>query len=62
LILLVVRGFNTNAETNLILDENDIPKMGFSKFMNNVVKEWHLGKREEPAIQKTLATNLRLKI
>ena len=59
---MVVRGFNTNAETNLILDENDIPKMQFSKFMNNVVKEWHLGKKLETIQIKPQATNLRIKI
>jgi len=59
---VVVRGFNTNAETNLILDENDIPKMGFSKFMNTVVKEWHLGKKVEVIPIRTNTTNLRVKI
>jgi len=59
---LVVRGFNTNAETNLILDENDIPKMGFSKFMNTVVKEWHLGKKGEEIPIRIEATNLRVKL
>ena len=59
---MVVRGFNTNAETNLILEENDIPKMQFSKFMNQLVKEWHLGKKEELPMIKPQATNLRIKI
>jgi len=59
---LVVRGFNTNAETNLILDENQIPKMGFSKFMNNVVKEWHLGQRETKQIPRSEGKIIGVKI
>jgi len=59
---MVVRGFNTNAETNLILGDNDIPKMGFSKFMNQVVKEWHLGQRNETIIPKSKVTNLGVEI
>ena len=59
---MVVRGFNTNDETNLILKENDIPKMQFSKFMNNVVKEWHIGKKGIDIPQRTQTSNLRLKI
>jgi len=59
---LVVRGFNTTEETNLILNEMQIPKMQFSKFMNNVVKEWHLGKKSDNIPKRTNTTNLRLKI
>jgi len=59
---LVVRGFNTTEETNLILNEMQIPKMQFSKFMNNVVKEWHLGKKVNHIPTRVSTTNLRLKI
>jgi len=54
---MVVRGFNTNAETNIILDENDIPKMQFSKFMNQVVKEWHIGNKNNVEV-KAVVKNL----
>lgn len=39
-----VRGFSANEETKQILESYDIPKMGFSKFMNEVVKDWHTSK------------------
>ena len=39
-----VRGFNANEKSVTILEELDIPKMGFSKFMNNVLEEWHQSK------------------
>jgi len=63
LIVLVVRGFNTNDETNTILVENDIPKMKFSKFMNNVVLEWHLAKKNGQVIEKkSIVTNLGIEL
>ena len=48
-----IRGFNANEKTVSILKEQEIPKMGFSKFMNTVVEEWHLSKTEKINVKVT---------
>lgn len=37
---MTIRGFNADKEAAQILDDLEIPKMGFSKQMNKIVKEW----------------------
>lgn len=44
---MAIRGFNATKETNEILDSLDIPKMQFSKKMNGIIKEWHIGTKQE---------------
>jgi len=57
---MVVRGWNTDEETNLIIESLNIPNKKFSKTMNGILKEWHNEKKQKELNSKKVKPEVKI--